>query len=59
VGPDANMSMEPFAVDTIAMFDVMAPSSAFSVEINGCGVPYGHIDRYPSTPVGTTVALNT
>jgi len=39
VGFDPKMLMEPFAVGTIAMLDVIAPSMAFRVETSGCGEP--------------------
>src|SRR5208337_2966601 len=55
---DAKASIEPSVVGTIAMFDVTAPSIAFSVEATGGGLPLsGHKVRYPSGPGGTTVAL--
>ena len=36
VGFEAKASIEPFAVGTIAMFEVIDPSLAFSVETTGC-----------------------
>src|SRR5579872_3368267 len=59
VGLEANAVMEPFFVGTMAMFEVMAPSSALSVAVGGCGSPSGHIVRKPNGPGGTTVALKT
>jgi hypothetical protein len=35
VGSDANALTEPFLVGTIAMFEVIAPSTAFSVATTG------------------------
>src|ERR1039458_6070783 len=57
--PDANASTFPLGLGTIAMLLVMDPSSAFKVETSGFGSPSGHKDRYPSPPLGTTVALKT
>jgi hypothetical protein len=41
------------------MFDVIAPSSAFSVDASGRVAPWGHNVRNPSAAGGTTVALTT
>ena len=41
------------------MFDVIAPSKAFSVDANGCACVCGQRVRYPNKPDGTTVALKT
>src|SRR5580698_9503271 len=41
------------------MFEVMNPSWAFKVETVGCCPGSGQSVRYPSEPLGTTVALNT
>lgn len=51
--------MAPSVVGTIAIFEVIEPSVALSVETPGCVAPEGHRDKYPSTPEGTTVAFNT
>src|SRR5271170_4761193 len=51
--------MEPLLVGTMAMFEVIAPSSALSVETSGCDPPAGHSVRKFSAPSGTTVAFNT
>ena len=40
------------------MFEVTAPSDAFSVETVGWDWPSAHKVRYPSDPTGTTVAFN-
>ena len=50
VGLLANALIEPLATGTIAMFEVIAPSSAFSVEATGMLCPCGHNVRYPSEP---------
>ena len=50
---------EPFVVGTIAIFEVIVPSGAFSVETSGLIAPCGHKVKKPSTPGGTTVAFNT
>ena len=55
----AKALIDPFAVGMIAKFDVMAASSAFSVDTTGRVCPCGHIVRYPSDPGGTTVTLIT
>ena len=41
------------------MFDVIAPSSAFSVDTSGLVCPWGHSVRNPRIPGGTTVVLKT
>jgi hypothetical protein len=41
------------------MFDVIAASSAFSVDASGRVAPWGHNVRNPSAAGGTTVALTT
>jgi hypothetical protein len=41
------------------MFDVIAPSCAFSVDTSGLVWPCGHNVRNPRMPGGTTVTLNT
>ena len=41
------------------MLDVTASSLALSVDWNGVAPPEGHIARYPSEVVGTTVAFST
>ncbi len=56
---EAKTSIEPFAVGTIAMLDVMAPSIAFNVETTGRPWPSGHRVMKPSDAGGTTVVLNT
>src|SRR5271157_2520873 len=56
---EAKASILPLLVGTIAMFDVTAPSIAFSVETPGCIPPSGHSVRYPNEPGGTTVPLKT
>jgi hypothetical protein len=58
-GFDANELIWPLFVGTIARFEVIEPSIAFSVETSGRAVPCGHNVRKPSEPGGTTVALNT
>lgn len=55
----AYASVEPFALGTIAIFDVTNPSRAFNVDTCGWFSPSGHSVRYPRAPSGTTVALNT
>src|SRR5579872_1063648 len=50
---------EPLAVGTIAMFEVICPSSAFNVETIGRVAPCGHSVRNPNAAGGTTVALVT
>src|SRR5512133_3645376 len=52
----AKTLIRPFAAGTMAMFEVTAASSAFSVDTVGRAWPYGHIVRYPNGPGGTTVA---
>src|SRR5437762_10781201 len=47
----------PLFAGTIAMFEVIAPSNAFNVDTNGCGLPWGDNVRKPSVPCGTTVAF--
>jgi len=42
VVPEAPASILPLLVGTIAMFEVMKPSGAFSVETVGWGSPSGH-----------------
>ncbi len=37
--------MLPFAVGTMAIFEVIAPSSAFNVDTLGCAAPFGHRDK--------------
>jgi hypothetical protein len=59
VGDEAKASIDPLAVGTIAIFDVIAPSAAFRVDASGCGCPFGHKVRKPNDPAGTTVALKT
>ena len=44
---------------TIAMFEAVNPSYAFRVETSGRVSPSGHSVRYPSEPLGTTVAFKT
>ena len=44
---------------TIAVLDVIDPSSAFNVDTSGCGIPSGQSVRNPSEPEGTTVAFTT
>src|ERR1035437_6317365 len=55
----AKALIHPLAVGTIARFEVMAPSSAFSVETTGRACPCGHNVRYPRGAGGTTVTLIT
>jgi hypothetical protein len=45
VVPCAKASLLPLVLGTMAMFDVIAPSLAFSVETVGCGEPSGHSVR--------------
>jgi hypothetical protein len=45
VGFEAYALMELLAVGTIAMFEVVAPSTALSVAASGCGSPSGHMVR--------------
>src|SRR5258708_28643087 len=47
----------PLFAGTIAMFEVIAPSNAFNVDTNGCGLPWANNVRKPSVPCGTTVAF--
>ena len=51
--------MEPLVVGTIAIFEVMSPSTAFRVEAVGRSWPSAHKVRYPKELDGTTVALKT
>ena len=55
----AYTSIDPFVLDTIAMFDVTAPSAAFKVHVSGCGMPSGHSVEVFSGPCGYAVALKT
>src|ERR1035437_4702989 len=55
----ANALIHPLLAGTIAMFDVIAPSSAFNVDTNGRACPCGHNVRNPIGPGGTTVAFVT
>ena len=58
----AKALIDPLVVGTIARFEVIAPSSAFSVETTGRVCPCGHNVRYPryaGVPCGTTVTLIT
>src|ERR1035438_5523772 len=55
----ANALIDPFVVGTIAMFDVIAASSAFSVATTGRTCPCGHSVKYPIDAGGTTVTLIT
>jgi hypothetical protein len=41
------------------MFEVIAPSSAFSVEASGLVCPWGQSVKKPRPPGGTTVVLKT
>ncbi len=59
VKPCANASVEPSIFGTIAIFDVMNPSYAFSVDTPGCVCPSAYNVRYPNVGLGTTVALKT
>src|SRR5580698_4013834 len=59
VEPWAHASVLPSVLGTMAMFDVTAPSLAFSVDTVGCGSPSGHSVRKLSVPCGIAVALNT
>jgi len=43
----------PLFAGTIAMFEVIAPSNAFNVDTNGCGLPWANNVRKPSVLVGT------
>src|SRR5664279_1736899 len=52
VVPEANASIQPFVVGTIAMLLVMDPSKAFKVETSGLVWPSGHKVRYPRPPRG-------
>src|SRR3981081_4543917 len=53
------MLMAPLVpAETIAAFALIRPSSEFKVETKGCGVPLGHMVRYPSDPCGTTVTFS-
>ncbi len=54
---EAKALMLPLFAGTIAMFEVIAPSNAFNVDTNGCGLPWGDNVRKPSVPCGTTVAF--
>ncbi len=58
-GFDTNTLTSPLSLGTKAMFEVMEPSFALSVETNGCMASCGQSVRKPSGPGGTTVALNT
>ena len=49
VRSEAKASVEPSLLGTIAMFEVMAPSSAFSVET------FGWLRAHPPTVSGTPV----
>src|ERR1019366_8084042 len=55
----ANALIDPFVVGTIARFEVIAPSTAFSVDTVGRVCPCGHNVKYPSGVGGTTVTLKT
>src|ERR1035441_2461406 len=59
VGLLANALIDPFVVGTMAMFEVTAPSNAFSVATTGRTCPCGQSVKYPSDAGGTTVTLNT
>ncbi len=41
---------------TIAIFEVIDPSTAFKVETSGRVPPSGHSVRYPNDPEGIAVA---
>ena len=56
---DENASIDSFVVGTMAMLEAITPSSAFSVDTNGCASFSGHSVRNPKPPVGTTVAFST
>jgi len=49
----AYASIKLFELGTNAMFDVIAPSIAFSVEASGCDVPFAQSVRWPSPAEGT------
>src|SRR5437764_15199416 len=51
--------MIPFVVGTIAKFDEIVRSSAFSVDCSGSAEPAGHRVRYANALCGTTVAFMT
>src|SRR5581483_3038571 len=55
----ANTSSHPSMLGTIARFDVITPSAALSVEVDGRISVVGQIVRYCSGPCGTTVAFIT
>src|SRR5580698_10554963 len=59
VSPAAYASMEPLLVGTIAMFDVIQPSGAFSVDTTGWFCPSGHSVIYANVGDGITVAFAT
>jgi hypothetical protein len=52
----AYTEIAPFTpAGTIAALEVTAPVGAFSVETIGWGDPAGHVVRYPTGALGTTV----
>src|ERR1019366_6155333 len=55
----AKALIDPLVAGTIARFEVIAPSSAFSVDTSGRVCPCGHNVKYPSGVGGTTVTLKT
>ena len=57
--PCAQASLLPLTFGTMAMFEVIAPSLAFSVDTIGCCSVSGHGERKLSAPCGMTVALKT
>jgi hypothetical protein len=59
VGELANALIDPLVVGIMAMFEVIAPSSAFSVEASGLVCPWGQSVKKPRPPGGTTVVLKT
>ncbi len=54
-----NALIEALVVETMAIFDVIAPSPAFKVEASGCAAPCGQSVRNPSGAGGTTVLFST
>src|SRR5438270_11298536 len=56
---DPKPLIKPLVVGTIAMLEVIAPSTAFRVETRGRVVPCGQSVRNPNGAGGTTVAFNT
>ena len=59
VSPAAYASMDPLLVGKIAMFDVIHPSGAFSVDTAGWFYPSGHSVRYANVGDGITMAFAT